>query len=247
MPGWASIQSLQIFIENRSYDEEETKGANCKNPSGSSDNCPGSSTNSRVFLVLEETKWTAKGVKIRVSGKEYLIHTKAFMEAMPDEGQEVDLDALLYRSNYFYAMERAESYLSRGPRTARQMKDYLIKRDFFDVVEEVVAFLEEVGLIDDRDYARIYYEQERHRRGSHAIEQRLRDRGIDSSTIYELYMEEDPRDAWQILEKKYGPWGEVDYKEEIKRKNFLLGRGFSYETINKAVELAKFGDLEDKD
>ncbi len=197
--------------------------------------------------MLEEVKWTGKGVKIRVDKEEYLIHSKAFLEIIPEEGQELDLDALIYRSNYFFAMERAEGYLLRGPRTAQQMKEYLIKIGFEEVAARVVEFLEEVDLINDFDYARSYYEQEAHRRGSFAIAQRLAQRGIDSRVIEDLYMEEDPRVARDILLKKYSDWENLGYKEEIKRKNFLLGRGFSYETINKAIKLAKFGILEDKD
>jgi SOS response regulatory protein OraA/RecX len=60
-------------------------------------------------------------------------------------------------------------------------------------------------------------------------------------------MQEDPKDALEILLKKYSFWEDIDYKEEIKRKNFLLGRGFNHETINKAIKCAKNRKLEDKD
>lgn len=197
--------------------------------------------------MVEKTDWTRRGVKLTYAGEEYLIHTKAFLEFSPGEGEEVDLDALLYRSCYYSALERSEYYLSRGMRTRKQLRDYLIKREFGLCVDEALDFLEEMGLIDDLNYAQTYYDQERHRRGSYAIVQRLRQRGVASYVIDKVYMEEDPRDALALLEKRYSNWEELDYKEEVKRKNYLLGRGFSYESINKAINLAKSGDFEDKD
>ncbi|NLY72452.1 MAG: hypothetical protein GX079_01990 [Tissierellia bacterium] len=189
--------------------------------------------------MVEKVEWTSKGVKIRLDGEEYLIHTKAFLEFSPGEGEEVDLDALLYRSCYYSALERTENYLSRGLRTKKQLRDYLEKRNFSKCAEEVLEFLEEMGLINDLHYGRSYYEEERHKRGSYAIAERLKNRGLTSSVIAQIYMEEDPEDAARLLLKKYSFWDELDYKEEVKRKNFLLGRGFSYETINKAMILAK--------
>lgn len=189
--------------------------------------------------MIERVEWTNKGVKINLDGEEYLIHTKAFLEFSPGEGEEVDLDALLYRSCYYSALERAESYLSRGMRTKKQLRDYLEKRDFSECADEVLDFLEEMGLINDLDYGSSYYEEERHRRGSYAIVERLRARGLSTRVIEQIYMEEDPEDAAKLLLKKYSFWEQLDYKEEVKRKNFLLGRGFSYETINKAIILAK--------
>ncbi|HZK09938.1 MAG TPA: RecX family transcriptional regulator [Clostridia bacterium] len=197
--------------------------------------------------MIEKADWSNKGVKITLDGEEYLIHTKAYMEANLSEGQEVDLDALLLRSAYFYGLEKAESYLLRGLRTRKQLRDYLIAREFIDPVENILNFLEEYGLINDYDYAKTYYEQERHRRGSFAIKQRLRQRGINSSTLARIDMIEDPKDALELLLKKYSFWEDLDYKEEIKRKNFLLGRGFSHETINKAMILAKNKKTTNKD
>lgn len=197
--------------------------------------------------MIEKSEWTRKGVKITLQGEEYLIHNKAYLEGNFSEGQEVDLDALLLRSGYYYGLEKAEGYLVRGLRTRKQIQDYLIARDFIPPLEAILDFLEEMGLINDLDYARVYYEQERRRRGSYAIRQRLKQRGVDSTVLAKIQMEEDPRDAMEVLLKKYSFWEDIDYKEEIKRKKFLQSRGFSHETINKAINYAKDHKLEDKD
>ena len=94
--------------------------------------------------MLEKTEWTRKGVKITLQGEEYLIHTKAYLEGNISEGQEVDLDALLLRSGYYYGLEKAEGYLVRGMRTRKQIRDYLVARDFIDPVEYILNFLEEI-------------------------------------------------------------------------------------------------------
>lgn len=189
--------------------------------------------------MLEKVEWTKKGFLLTIDGEEILIHRDAYLEGNLDVGQEVDLDALRHRSDFFFGMERAQGYLSRGPRTRRQLQDYLYKRGFISPLEEILDLLTEYGLLNDLDYAQRYYEEEKHRRGSMAIVARLRQRGVSSHVIDQLHMEEDPEDAAEILRKKYSHWEDLSYEEEAKRKNFLLGRGFSYETINESIILAK--------
>ena len=189
--------------------------------------------------MLEKIQWTKKDILLTIDGVEELIHKEAYLEANLDEGDEVDLETLRHRSDFFFGLERAKFYLSRGPKTRWQLRAYLVDRGFSSPVEEILDLLTEYGLLNDLDYAQRFYEEERHKRGSMAIAARLRERGVCSRIIDQLSMEEDPEDAALILRKKYSDWEELDGQEEAKRKNFLLGRGFSYETINKSIFLAK--------
>lgn len=197
--------------------------------------------------MSEKILWTEKGVKITIEGEEYLIHAKAYLDGNYSQGRELDRDALLYASAYYYGLEKAEGYLLRGMRTRRQLEAYLVSHGFEEVAERILDFMEEAGLLNDLEYARSYYEQQRRQKGSHAIRHKLKERGIDPALLNQVEMEEDPEDLVEILLKKYTFWEDIDYKEEIKRKNFLLGRGFSHEAINKAIKHVKNLKSEDKD
>lgn len=176
---------------------------------------------------------------LRICGEEELIHREAYLEADLELGEEVDLKQLRYRSAYYFGLERAKAYLSRGPRTRKQLRDYLIDRGFSLPSEEILNCLTQYGFLNDLDYAQAYYEAQREKKGSMAIRHLLMQKGVSAEVLDQILMEEDPETAARILAKKYDDWENLSYEEEAKRKKFLLGRGFSYETINKSIILVK--------
>lgn len=145
------------------------------------------------------------------------------------------------------ARERAIDYLSRRARSVAELRRYLRRKDFEEtVVEDVVAALEEEGLLDDRAYAHAFAD-ERFRLKGHGpgrIRSDLMQRGVARRWIDEateaIQEERDLRAAAREHAKKRWPRlrrSESDPRRRRKKMyDYLRRRGFSYEVIREVVE-----------
>lgn len=191
--------------------------------------------------MIEAIRFQGRKVEVDVSGETFVLHENIYFELSPEVGQEIDLSDAVFRSRVQFAFDKATDYLISRQKSAKQVKDYLIQKDFSsDVADEAVAKLEDMNLIDDDEYARVYIESFHGERGQRYLEQKLWERGIKSADL----PEEDPEIVCGILEKRWGKSGISEQKDRLKAQNFLLSRGFSYDTIRKALEL--YNNLESK-
>ena len=141
------------------------------------------------------------------------------------------------------AMDAAGWYLGLGDKTASQMEKYLKKRGFeADDISATLQKLNGYGYVDDRDYARRFVEQEvgGKKLGRRAVEARLYKKGIDRETAREFLDQVDPETecenallwAKKLSEKLEEPDAR---KKRDKLARRLIGKGFSYESINRAL------------
>lgn len=78
--------------------------------------------------------------------------------------------------------------LTAAPRTRAQLADAMARRDVpAEVADQVLERFEDVGLIDDAEYARMWVESRHTGRGlaRRALEHELRSRGVDSDLARE--------------------------------------------------------------
>lgn len=136
------------------------------------------------------------------------------------------------------ALEKAMNYLSRGYKTERQMRDYLTRRGYdSETIEYVVVKLKNYRYLDDREYARIYAEQNAATKGSRRIKTELISKGI-SVSLAEQSSEEDAETAMKNatrLAEKYMKSKPCDLKTLQKLQRYLLSRGYGYDTVNSIV------------
>lgn len=141
---------------------------------------------------------------------------------------------------------KAMEYLARRARTVREVRQKLAQRGFGEAVaEQVVSRLVERGHLDDEAYARAYararFETRGH--GPQRIRSDLLRRGVPAAFIdvalEELVAREDLMEAarrhaekrWQRLA------GEPDPRKRRKKLyDYLLRRGYGYDTIQKVAE-----------
>jgi regulatory protein len=129
--------------------------------------------------------------------------------------------------------------LERRMRTRKQLAQLLArKRVSLEIATPVLDRLEEVGLINDEAYARSFVasRQRSRPRGSRALSSELWAKGIAPDVIERVLVEttetEDPLEA---ARRAVGPKlrqlaGKPDVEVRRKIEQFLLRRGFSYET-----------------
>ncbi len=156
-------------------------------------------------------------------------------------GKEVTAEQLAnasFDSEKTVAFDKAMDYLSRGYKTQKQMRDYLVKKGFGnDVVQYVLFKLDDYGYVNDKNYAQLYVQQNVKNKGDVRLRQELRQRGIDAETV-ESAVCTDSQIAFanaQALAEKYVKNKVVDTKTAQKLQRYLLGRGYGYDIVNNIV------------
>jgi regulatory protein len=141
------------------------------------------------------------------------------------------------------AYEAALAFLSYRPRSEREIRDRLKKKDVPDaVVELVLERLRELRLVDDQEFARYWVEQRQTRRprGARLLRQELRQKGIARETTAEALEQSDAATdpieaACRAGRRKARSLDTLDGRSfDQKLGQFLLRRGFDFETARSA-------------
>ncbi len=159
-------------------------------------------------------------------------------------GKEISEETFAYIKDtlvYIQAQEKAISYLGYKMRTKKEVERKLLEKEFVpEVVERVMAFLEEYQYVDDREFA-IRYVKERLRlrpRGIMLLRMELKEKGVAEEWIEEAIAEANPSeemDAVLLLEKKLRGNYEIDDKKRNQLYGFLQRKGYSYPVIKNAL------------
>jgi regulatory protein len=161
-------------------------------------------------------------------------------------------EAIQAAEQLFAAKANALAYLTYRPRTEQEVRKKLLKQSFDGaIVDKVIERLYELQYLDDGAYARSYARSRLANRGygPGRVRLELRRRGVAQplveQALEEAYADEDPlvmaraqaRKRWPRLARESDP-----YKRRRKLTDFLVRRGFSYETARQVVE-----ELEDEE
>ncbi len=156
--------------------------------------------------------------------------------------------ALLVRQETFAAKSSAMAGLSNRARTADEVRQSLLRKGFAEAIaEDTVADLERIGLVDDEAYARAFAKDRFNGRGygPARLRQDLMRKGVGRATIdaalAELTEAEDlGAEAREQAAKKWRSLASEDDLRKRKKKtlDFLVRRGFGFDTARAAVEAA---------
>lgn len=136
------------------------------------------------------------------------------------------------------ALDSALGYLTHRPRSERELRQNLLRKGITGgLVEQVVARLKELSLLDDTAFAQFWVEN-RDRfspRGALALRSELFGKGVERETIDEAIAkgtDEESR-ARAVAEKRLPRLRSLDYRTYYGRVVALLARrGFSYEVAS---------------
>lgn len=160
-----------------------------------------------------------------------------------DETDEDTLNALLGASQYAAAKRRALNMLSARSYTKKQLCDRLARSHDRENAALAADRMEELGLVNDADYARRFAEElffER-RYARRRIRWEMQKRGIsreDADNALEAFADADDLSrAVELLEKKYTI---LETDADIRRAAALLERyGYPADTIRTAVHAVR--------
>jgi regulatory protein len=179
----------------------------------------------------------------------YLDHEFAFslqeiVAARLSIGQILDAeqtDDLRRRDGVERAYERALHYLSFRPRSEREVRRYLQRKEYDEeAINQVLARLKRAHLIDDLAFARSWVENREslRPRGAWMLKAEMRQKGLSDQIIDMVLMDLDEEEsALKASESALRRYARLD--EELFRRRlwaYLQRRGFGYEVCRSVVD-----------
>ena len=170
------------------------------------------------------------------------LDTQTLLEQRIDVGRELDdeeLHELITLSNERRAKEKALWLISYRSHSKKELRDKIRRTCDAEAADKAVERMEELGLVNDEDFARRYAEQLLYgkRLSKRAAFYELRRKGIDQATAEEVLAELDVDVHEQIralIEKKYRNIND----EKIRRRAVaaLQRLGYGWEDIKAVLE-----------
>jgi regulatory protein len=144
---------------------------------------------------------------------------------------------------FTHLLQLAYKFLSFRSRSRLEMVDYLrSKTDTEDLVNRVVAQLEQAKLIDDLAFASWVVESRSrsHPHGIRSLQQELYEKGISKEIIAQVVEQIDEVSLAQTaLASKMSVFSRLSSRDfRIKAGRFLASRGFSWGAIEEALKKA---------
>ena len=136
--------------------------------------------------------------------------------------------------------------LETRPRTARELHATLCARGIpSDIADELIVRFVEVGLLDDRAYARLWIESRIRTRGLGvaSLRRELRSRKVPDQIIDEMLSQVDPEDTMsaavdQVRGRVARCQLPLDVKDERRLVSFLMRRGHGLDAARQAIAAA---------
>lgn len=160
------------------------------------------------------------------------------------EIEETELERLQEENEFSTALDSALNYISRYKKTKKQLIEYLMKKGYvYSVAFKVVDKLSSYGYVDDGDFARSFATQNTKNKGKLLIKMQLRAKGVDENTAEQAVNELEDEAPFAVeLAKKYMRSKEITRENLAKCYRYILSKGFSYESAQKAVNAIKEED-----
>ena len=149
-------------------------------------------------------------------------------------------------SKKFECMEKALSRLANRGHSVDELRRSLKKKDFSEKhIEETLEYMKEKGYLNDYSYS-MNLVKDRMKSGKYGKNLIVRDlykKGIDRNTIKKAVKEcgadiTNDDELYRLAMKKYTSIKDKD-NPLVKVSNYLLNRGFDYESINRILRQIK--------
>ena len=186
-------------------------------------------------MRIQLKKITIKGNKLILNDDKIIYLTKEMFSKFDLKGKTELDEETFYSLIYFRIRLSAYTMLAKRDYFKKELKNKLIEKiGFVDIVEDLVEDFEEKGYLDDYEKAKSYAEQHSNY-GTKKLSFMLYQMGVDRETISEIL--EDEKD--NQIEKIKQLWIKLGNKENKKKIESILRKGFLYGDIKKAISSMK--------
>lgn len=197
----------------------------------------------RTITAMTAQKRHKDRVNLFLDG-EFAFGLTLFAAASLRIGQQLsdaDIEQLRLENDYEEAKNRAFNFITYRPRSERELRQNLAKKEYSEAtVERVIATLKRLEMLDDRAFARYWVEQRDNfkPRSNMALRQELAQKGIASNIVDEvLAPRDDNQAAAEAAAKRTGRWSHLPREEfALKMMRYLQGRGFGYGICREVVD-----------
>jgi regulatory protein len=199
-----------------------------------------------IITAVQVQKKNKERVNVYIDGR-FAFGLAAIEAVKLRRGQKLSDDeiaALRGRDEAHQAHEAALRYLDYRPRSVDEIRRHLKSKDVEpDVIDEVIERLSQVGLLDDRAFARYWLENRSdfRPRGERALRMELRQKGVPDDVIAEVLGEGHNEDdsAYRAAMTQARKIRATDPREfRRKLEAHLARRGYSYDTAREAATRA---------
>ncbi|MCI3919500.1 RecX family transcriptional regulator [Paenibacillus sp. TRM 82003] len=178
------------------------------------------------------------------------VHEDVLMKHRLFKGERIDaarLQEVLKDEERQDAYVRAIRWLGARPRTEKEVRMYLKRREYEDeVIDECVKRLAEQRYIDDERFSHALAEErlKLQGKGKQWIKQELLQKGVDKGTVQETIGSLDPEDeteaAVKLARKRWRSLAKEEDSAAARRKlyGYLARRGYSASAVRAAVNAA---------
>lgn len=160
------------------------------------------------------------------------------------EGKEItpeELRELVQSEEKHEVKQKALNLLSYRARSKKELIDKLKQKEYdTKYINEVIAELEKLGLLNDLEYAKLWIESYKNSYGKFRLKNGLKEKGISEETINQALVDTNVSEldtAKHIAEKWKRLHSKLPEKEAKQRlMGFLARRGISYDTIQDIID-----------
>ena len=155
--------------------------------------------------------------------------------------EDADIEALQAADERQAAYQRALNFLSYRPRSVQEVRQNLAEKEFAQVtIEDTLERLEQVGLVDDLEFAHYWVEQRQlfRPRSAAMLRYELGQKGIDRDTIAAVLETVDEENlAYQAARRRAEQLSTLS-PGDFRRKlgSFLARRGFPYSIVRATID-----------
>ncbi len=197
-------------------------------------------------MILTDIQMTKRGRYSLFVDGEFLfsVHPEVFIACGIVAGQVVtveQLEGIRLESEGRTAKEQALNLLSHSAKTSGQLYEKLCKKSDPQAAAEAVQRMQELGLVDDEDYARRFASDRQNLKGygKRRIVAELKRRGLTDEVIEtacEGEWEDEQERLRELVERRHTPLPD-DPKKRSALVAKLMRMGYEYETIRQVLRL----------
>lgn len=154
---------------------------------------------------------------------------------------EEQFNEIILDSDKQIALNRTAKYIASKLKTVKEVKDYLIKKEYSKpVIDYCINKLLEYKYLDDEAYVTAYVNTYKNKYGVLKLKNNLIMKGIDKNYLEEYFKTfESDFDNLLSIANKYLKNKEVNYENLTKLYRYLASRGYSYDEINSVINKLK--------
>lgn len=200
-----------------------------------------------AHIITKLENFDNKRTKVTLDYSEvtFLLYKAEIRSLKINEGEALT-DEELGRINDEILLPRAKKrvlyFMKNADKTRYQIRKKLREGLYpEEIIERTMEFLDKYGFADDEQYAENYIEELKGSRSRREIEAKLRSKGLSSQMLKEsltnVTAEDEYAAAEKALSRKY-PQG-IAAEDKNKAYGFLMSKGYSYDSIEHAMNILK--------